>query len=85
MQKWNWIYARKRTVLQELANQIEQMVRDANQPGIKVKFEYEMIGERPYGEIAKDHPLETLPKPCWKGRDIHPNRDRIYRRQRTAQ
>jgi tripeptide aminopeptidase len=42
-----------------LAEQVEELVKQANQPGI-VQVTSEVIGERPVGEIPANHPLVSL-------------------------
>ena len=48
--------------LSGLVHQVEGMIRSANKEGVKI--EYELIGQRPAGEIASDHPLIQLAGEC---------------------
>ena len=48
--------------LSGLVRQVEGMIRSANKEGVKI--EYELIGQRPAGEIASDHPLIRLAGEC---------------------
>ena len=47
-----------------LVHQVEGMIRSANKEGVKI--EYELIGQRPAGEIASDHPLIRLAGECMR-------------------
>jgi acetylornithine deacetylase/succinyl-diaminopimelate desuccinylase-like protein len=51
-----------RESLADLISQVEKMIREANQP--EVRFEAEVIGERPAGEISAIHPLIELAMEC---------------------
>ncbi len=48
--------------LSGLVRQVEGMIRSANKEGVKI--EYELIGQRPAGEIASDHSLIQLAGEC---------------------
>jgi tripeptide aminopeptidase len=48
--------------LGDLVQQVENKIKSANQEGVTV--EMEIIGERPAGEIAVDHPLVRLADDC---------------------
>ena len=48
--------------LNALVQQVEGMIRSANKEGVKIEFE--VIGERPAGEIAPTHPLIRLAEEC---------------------
>ncbi|MFZ1043959.1 MAG: M20/M25/M40 family metallo-hydrolase [Anaerolineales bacterium] len=48
--------------LSGLVRQVEGMIRSANKEGVKI--EYELIGQRPAGEIASDHSLIRLAGEC---------------------
>jgi tripeptide aminopeptidase len=48
--------------LDNLVQRVEEKIRSANQDGVTV--EMEVIGERPAGEIAVDHPLIRLADEC---------------------
>jgi tripeptide aminopeptidase len=45
-------------ILSWLSSQVELLVKESNQP--KVEFYFEVISERPAGEIPRDHPLIQL-------------------------
>ena len=57
--------------LEDLTAQVEEMVRAANRP--EVKFSYEIIGRRPAGSIAPEHPLVTLAQRCLREQGVQPN------------
>jgi di/tripeptidase len=44
--------------LQALAQQIETLVQESNRPGVRLVAE--VVGQRPAGEIPRDHPLVAL-------------------------
>ncbi len=48
--------------LNGLVRQVEELIRTANRNGVKI--ESEVIGQRPAGEIASDHPLIRLAEEC---------------------
>lgn len=48
--------------LTALVSAVERSIQKANRPG--VSMESEVIGQRPAGEIAVNHPLVTLAKDC---------------------
>ena len=48
--------------LKALVQKVEEMIRSANKEGVKIEFE--VIGQRPAGEIASDHPLIQLAEEC---------------------
>ena len=50
------------SALQELAGQVEQIVRSARKPGVTVEFE--VIGQRPSGELPEKHRLVKLAQDC---------------------
>jgi len=54
--------------LNKLVRQVEDLIRSANKEGVKVEFE--VIGERPAGEIASDHPLIQLAEGCLREQGI---------------
>ena len=54
--------------LSGLVHQVEGMIRSANREGVKI--EYELIGQRPAGEIAPTHPLIRLAEECLREQDI---------------
>src|SRR6202142_2780948 len=55
--------------LNALVQQVEQMIRSANREGVKIEFE--VIGQRPAGEIASDHPLIRLAEECLREQGIN--------------
>lgn len=57
--------------LQTLVSQVESLVAAANRPS--VKFDYEVIGQRPAGEISKDHPLVRLAIKTLEKGGVRPN------------
>ncbi|MBW1903027.1 MAG: M20/M25/M40 family metallo-hydrolase [Deltaproteobacteria bacterium] len=57
--------------LKELARRIEGLVREGNQPGIQ--FTYEVIGDRPTGEIPAAHPLVELAMHSLRSQGIQPH------------
>ena len=61
-------------ILDQLAFQIEQRVLLANQAGEElVEFSYEIIGERPTGEISPGHQLVRFAEAALKGQLISPH------------
>jgi tripeptide aminopeptidase len=54
--------------LSGLVHQVEEMIRSANKEGVKI--EYELIGQRPAGEIAPTHPLIKLAEECLREQGI---------------
>src|SRR5258706_724668 len=57
--------------LAELSRQLESLVETANKTG--VEFDLQVIGQRPAGEIAIDHPLIKLAESCLVEQGIQPN------------
>jgi acetylornithine deacetylase/succinyl-diaminopimelate desuccinylase-like protein len=57
--------------LAELSRQVEALVETANKPD--VRFDAQVIGQRPGGEIAVDHPMVQLAKTCLVEQNIQPN------------
>jgi acetylornithine deacetylase/succinyl-diaminopimelate desuccinylase-like protein len=57
--------------LTELISKVEQKIQDANQP--EVKFETDIIGARPAGEISADHPLVQLAQECIREQGLDPS------------
>jgi tripeptide aminopeptidase len=57
--------------LAELSRQVEALVETANRP--QVRFDAQLIGQRPGGEIAADHPFVRLAKTCLVEQKIQPN------------
>jgi len=56
--------------LESIAGQVEQIVHLAKKPDISVQLE--IIGQRPSGEIAMDHPLVKLAQGCLREVGIEP-------------
>ena len=62
------------TVLLELARKVEKFVIDANRLGDDlVKFQFEIIGNRPTGEIPAKHPLVKLASAVLEKQGISPH------------
>jgi len=57
--------------LQNLAEQVEALVKGTNHPN--VKFEAEIIGQRPAGSISKNHPLVKLAIQTLEGQGTRPH------------
>jgi tripeptide aminopeptidase len=57
--------------LQNLVTQVESLVAAADRPS--VKFEAEIIGQRPAGEISTDHPLVKLAVETLETQGIRPH------------
>jgi tripeptide aminopeptidase len=57
--------------LQNLAARVEALVAESNHPG--VKFEVEIIGQRPAGSIPEDHPLVQLAMRTLKAQGTQPH------------
>lgn len=57
-------------ILSKLAAQVEMLVNTFKRPG--VGFSYELIGNRPVGEISPDHPLIRLAKQSLEDVGIEP-------------
>ncbi len=56
------IRSEKMDALNTLVKRIEEIIRSAKRDGVAI--ETEVIGQRPAGEIAEDHPLVKLAKEC---------------------
>lgn len=56
------------SILMELAEQVEGLILAANRKG--VRFEAEVIGQRPAGELPFDHPLVKLAEECLREEGI---------------
>jgi acetylornithine deacetylase/succinyl-diaminopimelate desuccinylase-like protein len=56
--------------LAELISKVEQKIQEASQP--EVKFEAEIIGARPAGELSADHPLIQLAQECIREQGLEP-------------
>ncbi len=54
-----------------LSCQVESLVETTNKTG--VRFDLQIIGQRPAGEIAFDHPLVRLAQACLAEQNIQPN------------
>jgi tripeptide aminopeptidase len=57
--------------LHELVQQVEGLVRSANQSAVQA--ELELIGQRPVGEIPASHPLVQLAKHCLEAQGLQAN------------
>jgi len=57
--------------LATLIEHVQKLVERANRPN-QVQFTAEVIGNRPAGEIAPDHPLVRLAVDCHEAQDLHP-------------
>ncbi len=57
--------------LQSLVRQVEALVSQADSPA--VRFGLEMIGQRPAGKIAPNHPLVKLARRCLQEQGLTPN------------
>jgi len=55
-------------ILNALVSQVEKLIRNANKEGVKV--ESAVIGQRPAGEVAADHPLVKLAVECLREQGI---------------
>lgn len=56
--------------LKDLIRQVETLVENSNRPG--VWFEAQVIGQRPTGELNRNHPLVRLAKDCLATQGIEP-------------
>jgi tripeptide aminopeptidase len=56
--------------LMQLSRQVESLVETANQPN--VRFDLQVIGQRPAGEISVDHPLVKLAEACLLEQGVQP-------------
>ncbi len=59
-----------RETLAELVGAVEKLIRHANRPGVNI--EAEVIGQRPAGEIAMNHPLVLLGRDCLREQGLEP-------------
>jgi tripeptide aminopeptidase len=59
------------SALAELTRQVEQLVKSADRP--EVKFDLEVIGERPAGELAANHPFIKLAEACLAEQGLQTN------------
>ena len=55
-------------ILNALVSQVEKLIRNANKDGVKI--EPAVIGQRPAGEVAVDHPLIKLAVECLREQGI---------------
>jgi di/tripeptidase len=61
-------------VMENLIRQVDIILAAANQPGDSfVRVTKEIIGDRPVGELPKDHPLVRLACRCLEEQGIQPN------------
>lgn len=58
------------STLRELIQRIESLVENSNRPG--VWFELQVIGQRPAGELDRNHPLVRHAKNCLSAQGIEP-------------
>ncbi len=56
-------------VLAKLTLQVEDLLKDADRDGVKIMAE--IIGERPAGELAADHPLVELAMTCTREQGLN--------------
>jgi len=56
-------------VLAKLTLQVEELLKDADREGVKIMAE--IIGERPAGEMAADHPLVELALTCTREQGLN--------------
>ncbi len=61
----------KSETLSEVVKKVEALVAESCRDS--VTFEMEIIGDRPIGEIARDHPLAKLAKQALEAEGIEPN------------
>ncbi len=59
------------SALAGLVRQVEQIVKEAEGPGVKVA--QELIGQRPAGKLAASHPLVRIAKRALQRQGIQPN------------
>lgn len=57
--------------LSELVQQVEETVESIEKPGVKVGLD--LIGQRPAGKLASNHPLVQIAKRALQSRGIRPN------------
>jgi acetylornithine deacetylase/succinyl-diaminopimelate desuccinylase-like protein len=57
-------------VLAELAAQVEAQIAAGNRPDVQLSWE--LVGERPSGDLPIDHPLVRLAMRCLKAQGIQP-------------
>lgn len=70
---WMELDLRSETVdsLTELNHQVEKLIQAANRPN--VRFDAQLIGQRPVGEISMSHPVVRLAEACLLEQGIQPN------------
>jgi acetylornithine deacetylase/succinyl-diaminopimelate desuccinylase-like protein len=56
--------------LRDLAHRVEHLIHNSSRPG--VWFESEIIGQRPAGELSREHPLVRLAQACISAQGIEP-------------
>jgi acetylornithine deacetylase/succinyl-diaminopimelate desuccinylase-like protein len=56
--------------LNDLIRQVEALVENSSRPG--VRFETQVIGQRPAGELNRNHPLVRLAQDCLTAQGIEP-------------
>jgi tripeptide aminopeptidase len=57
-------------LLLKIADQVERYLRDAN--GEDVKVDFEIVGQRPAGQIPEDHPFVQLAMDCTRDTGVEP-------------
>ncbi len=57
--------------LMELTHQVEKLIQTANRPD--VRFEAQLVGQRPAGEMSVRHPFVRLAESCLREEGIQPN------------
>jgi len=58
------------SLLSRIADQVEDLLHDANCADVKVEFE--IVGQRPAGEIPEDHPFVQLAMNCTRETGVEP-------------
>ncbi len=58
-------------VLTELSQQVEKIIQTANRPD--VRFDAQLVGQRPAGEMSVRHPFVRLAESCLRAESIQPN------------
>jgi acetylornithine deacetylase/succinyl-diaminopimelate desuccinylase-like protein len=58
-------------VLTDLSRQVEKLIQTANRPD--VRFDAQLVGQRPAGEMSVRHPFVRLAESCLRDEGIQPN------------
>ncbi len=58
-------------ILTDLSHQIEKLVQAANRP--EVRFDMQLVGQRPAGEMSVRHPFVRLAESCLREEGIQPS------------